>query len=69
MDSPTRIETDSLGDVEVPTEALYGAQTQRALNNFTISNLVMPEHFIQSLGFIKAAAANVNAELGLLDRK
>jgi fumarate hydratase class II len=67
MHSQYRVETDSLGEVKVPREALYSAQTQRALDNFAISNLVMPECFIQSLGLIKAAAANVNAELGLLD--
>jgi len=64
-----RIETDSLGEVKVPSEALYGAQTQRAINNFSIGNLMMPKRFIQSLGLIKAAAANANAELGLLDSK
>tara|TARA_R110001583_G_scaffold43470_3_gene138330 strand:+ start:438 stop:1805 length:1368 start_codon:yes stop_codon:yes gene_type:complete len=62
-----RIEADSLGEVNVPRKALYGAQTQRAVNNFTISHLVMPKNFIQSLGLIKAAAARANAELGLLD--
>tara|TARA_R110001583_G_scaffold192800_1_gene359829 strand:+ start:39664 stop:41046 length:1383 start_codon:yes stop_codon:yes gene_type:complete len=67
MDSPYRIETDSLGEVNVPSEALYGAQTQRAVNNCTISNLVMPTSFIESLGLIKAAAAKANAELGMLD--
>lgn len=67
MDSQYRIEADSFGEVKVPSEALYGAQTQRAVNNFTISNLVMPKSFIQSLGLIKAAAAKANAELGLLD--
>ncbi|MFQ3216586.1 MAG: fumarate hydratase class II [Paraperlucidibaca sp.] len=65
--SQYRIETDSLGDVEVPLEALFGAQTQRAVSNFAISNLVMPKRFIASLGLIKAAAANANTELGLLD--
>lgn len=68
MDLQYRIEKDSLGEVKVPHDALYGAQTQRAVNNFNIGSLVMPKIFIQSLGFIKAAAANVNAELGLLDR-
>lgn len=67
MDSSYRIETDSLGEVNVPSEALYGAQTQRAVNNCTISNLVMPTSFIESLGLIKAAAAKANAELGMLD--
>ena len=63
----TRIETDSMGDLEVPVEALYGAQTQRALNNFPISGLVMPAKFISALGMIKKTAAMVNLELGQLD--
>lgn len=61
-----RIESDSLGDVEVPNAALYGAQTQRAVNNFHISGMTMPVGLICSLGLIKAAAAHANAELGLL---
>jgi fumarate hydratase class II len=68
MHSHYRVETDSLGEVKVPSEALYGAQTQRAVDNFSIGSLVMPQRFIQSLGLIKAAAANTNRELGLLDR-
>jgi len=67
MGSKYRIDKDSLGDVKVPEEALYGAQTQRAINNFKISGLRMPRRFIRSLGLIKAAAAKVNGELGLLD--
>lgn len=62
-----RIETDSLGDIEVPTQALYGAQTQRAINNFPISGLKMPAHFICSLAKIKRAAAISNSKLGLLE--
>ena len=62
-----RIEHDSLGTVEVPAEAYYGAQTQRALQNFQLSGLVMPRAFIRALGLIKWAAAEVNAELGLVD--
>ena len=62
----SRTEKDSLGEVEVPAEALYGAQTQRAVDNFQISELQLPETFIRSLGLIKAAAAQANAELGLL---
>lgn len=68
MDSNYRIETDSFGEIEVPRAAMYGAQTQRAVNNFNIGSLIMPERFIRSLGLIKAAAANANAELGLLDK-
>lgn len=62
-----RIEKDSMGEVEVPADALYGAQTQRAIVNFHISGQVMPAAFIRSLGLIKAAAAHINCELGLLD--
>lgn len=62
-----RIETDSLGDIDVPNQALYGAQTQRAINNFPISGLKMPAHFICSLAKIKRAAAISNNKLGLLD--
>lgn len=69
MAAKYRIEKDSLGDVKVPKDALYGAQTQRAVDNFTISGIVMPECFIRSLGFIKAAAATANAELGELDHE
>lgn len=64
--SNTRIETDSLGDIEVPVDALYGAQTQRAVQNFPISGQTMPAAFIRALAQIKRAAAQVNADLGLL---
>jgi fumarate hydratase, class II len=64
----TRIERDSLGVVRVPAGALWGAQTQRALDNFAISGLVMPRPFLRALGLIKEAAARVNRDLGLLDR-
>jgi len=64
-----RIEKDSLGEVKVPERALYGAQTQRALDNFAISGLPMPERLIRSLGLIKAAAAKANAELNALDNE
>jgi fumarate hydratase class II len=63
----TRTEKDSMGELEVPVTALYGAQTQRALNHFTFSDLTMPRAFIRALGLIKNAAAHVNAELKLLD--
>ncbi|MBS1252918.1 MAG: Fumarate hydratase class II [Anaerolineales bacterium] len=62
-----RIEKDSLGEVEVPAGALYGAQTQRAVENFPISGITVPRVFIRALGLIKYAAAQVNEELGLLD--
>ncbi|HSQ77619.1 MAG TPA: class II fumarate hydratase [Nitrospirota bacterium] len=61
-----RIEQDSLGEVKVPADALYGAQTQRAIENFPVSGLRFPRVFIRALGLIKASAAEVNAELGLL---
>jgi fumarate hydratase class II len=62
-----RIEKDSLGEVKVPAEALYGAQTQRAVENFPVSGIRFPRTFIRALGLIKATAAEVNAGLGLLD--
>jgi fumarate hydratase class II len=62
-----RIEHDSFGEVRVPASALYGAQTQRALENFPISGIRFPRVFIRAIGLIKAAAAEVNMELGLLD--
>ncbi len=64
-----RIEQDSMGNVKVPMEALYGAQTQRAIENFRISELRFPRSFINALGLIKRTAAVVNEELGLLDSK
>ncbi len=62
-----RIEHDSMGDVLVPADALYGAQTQRAVDNFPISDLRMPRSIIRALGLIKLAAASVNNDLGLMD--
>ena len=62
-----RIEKDSMGELEVPANAMWGAQTQRAYNNFPISGLRMPRGFIRALGLIKATAAEVNEELGLLE--
>ena len=61
-----RIETDSLGELRVPEDALWGAQTQRAIDNFPISGMPMPRRFIEALGLVKWAAAGANAELGLL---
>ncbi len=63
-----RIEKDSMGEVKVPENAYYGAQTQRAFDNFPISNLRFSSEFISALGRVKYAAAKVNAELGLLDK-
>ncbi|WP_210014159.1 class II fumarate hydratase [Pseudomonas palmensis] len=61
--SNTRIERDSMGELQVPAEALYGAQTQRAVNNFPISQQRMPTQFIRALLLAKAAAAKANVEL------
>ncbi len=62
----SRIEEDSLGPVRLPSNVLYGSQTQRAVENFPISGLRMPRSFLKALGIIKSAAAEVNAGLGLL---
>lgn len=62
-----RVEKDSLGEMQVPADALWGAQTQRAVENFPISDLRFPRGFIAALGKVKRAAAQTNAELGLLD--
>lgn len=67
MIKPYRIEQDSLGEVLVPANALYGAQTQRAIENFPISGLRPRPAFIWSMGMIKRAAAEVNRDLGMLD--
>ena len=61
-----RIEKDSLGEMKVPSSALYGAQTQRAVENFPISNLRFARPFVAALGLIKRSAAETNAELGLV---
>jgi fumarate hydratase class II len=61
--SNTRIERDSMGELQVPEAALYGAQTQRAVNNFPISHQRMPAQFIRALVLAKAAAAEANVEL------
>jgi fumarate hydratase class II len=62
----TRVERDSMGPMEVPEDAYYGASTQRAVLNFPISDVDFPRSFIRSLGLIKQAAAHVNRDLGLL---
>lgn len=62
-----RIERDSLGEVKVPSDALYGAQTQRAVDNFPISDLRFPRSFIKALALIKGAAAGVNRDLNLIE--
>ncbi|MDR6991129.1 class II fumarate hydratase [Luteimonas sp. 3794] len=64
-----RTEHDSMGELQVPDDALWGAQTQRAVQNFPISGRPMPRGFIRALGLVKAAAAEVNGGLGLLPEK
>jgi fumarate hydratase class II len=66
--SEVRIESDSMGQMQVPADAYYGAQTARAVENFPISNLRFPRGFIRALGLIKKNAAAVNGELGLLPK-
>jgi len=61
-----RTEKDSMGEMEVPDDALYGASTQRAILNFPISGRPMPAGFIRGLGLVKAACAQANEELGRL---
>jgi fumarate hydratase, class II len=62
-----RTEKDSLGEMKVPADALWGAQTQRAVENFPISDLRFPRSFIAAMGMIKRASAETNVDLGLLD--
>ena len=64
-----RIERDSMGEMEVPVDALYGASTMRAVLNFPISDLRFPRTFIRALGLVKQAAAKTNVALGVLDQK
>ncbi|MDQ3864096.1 MAG: class II fumarate hydratase [Actinomycetota bacterium] len=66
-ETPHRAERDSMGEVKVPRDALFGAQTRRALDNFPISDLRKPRRFVEALGAIKLEAAVVNNELGRLD--
>ncbi len=63
----TRIVRDSMGEMSVPAESMYGASTARAVDNFPISGIRFPRAFLRALGLIKASAAKVNAELGLLN--
>jgi fumarate hydratase class II len=65
----TRVEKDSIGSLNVPADAYYGVQTQRAITNFPISGWPMPAPFIHAMGRIKRAAAKTNLELGLIDKK
>jgi fumarate hydratase class II len=64
-----RTEKDTMGEVRVPADALWGASTQRAVENFPISGMRFPRVFLEALGLVKAACAEANVELGLLDRK
>lgn len=59
----TRIEHDTMGEVEVPIEAMWGAQTQRSLHNFKIGTERLPRSMIRAMGLVKKAAAQTNAEL------
>jgi fumarate hydratase class II len=68
MTEKYRIEHDSMGELKVPEDALYGAQTQRAVENFPVSGLAIPRSLIQALGLIKQSAAETNAALGLLEQ-
>jgi fumarate hydratase class II len=65
----TRIERDSMGEMSVPADAYYGASTMRAVLNFPLSNLRFPRSFIRALAQIKLVSAQVNSELGLLDKQ
>ena len=69
MTATTRVERDSMGALDVPSSALWGAQTQRAVQNFPSTGLLMPRAFIRALGLIKHAAAAANADLGDLPRE
>jgi fumarate hydratase class II len=69
MSESTRIERDSMGEMRVPADAYYGAQTGRAVENFPISTLRFPRAFLSAMGLIKWACAQVNMDLGLLDRE
>src|SRR5256885_16100309 len=64
MDTQFRIERDSMGEVRVPADALYGPQTQRAVENFPISGLRFQRSLLRAIGLIKSAAAKVNGRLG-----
>ena len=64
----TRTERDTFGDIQVPADRYWGAQTQRSLQNFRIGGERFPREFIAALGTVKKAAARVNAGLGLLDK-
>src|SRR2546421_9109411 len=64
-----RLDKDSMGEVKVPSSAYYGAETQRAVQNFPISGLRLPKEFVRAMALIKLSAARANMQLGLLDSK
>ena len=64
-----RKESDSMGELKVPSQAQWGAQTQRAIENFQISDIRAPRKFISALGLVKWSAASTNEELGLLEKE
>src|SRR6266705_3324163 len=64
-----RVESDTMGEVKVPNTAYYGAQTQRAVENFPISGVRLPKNFIRAMALVKLAAAKANMQLELLDPK
>jgi fumarate hydratase class II len=66
-DTSTRVERDTMGEMEVASEAYFGASTQRAVINFPVSGIRLPRRFIRAIGLIKGASAQVNRDLGLLD--
>ena len=63
-----RVERDSMGELRVPAHALWGAQTQRAVQNFPLSGLPMPRGFLRALVLVKCAASGANLELGEIDK-
>src|SRR5215831_17222120 len=67
--STFRTERDSMGEIQVPADAYYGAQTARAVENFPISELRFPRRFIAAIGLVKWACAEVNFGLGLIDEQ
>ena len=69
MTTSFRVEHDSMGELKVPADALWGAHTQRAVENFPVSGLAMPRGFIAALALVKQAAARANLRLGLLDAR
>jgi fumarate hydratase class II len=68
-DTTTRVERDTMGEMEVPKDAYYGASTQRAVINFPVSGIRLPRRFLRAIGLIKKAAAQANRDLGLLDAR